>query len=848
MKKRIIALVLSFVIIFSLLSHIIVYADSNNYEYRVVNIFRSCKNNKSKYEKLLVLKDSSGNLYMSSEDIARYTIYYFDKTTQTFYFDNNTAKNPGLKNITVDKEKKCIKTFSKKITLTNIIEDKDDLYFPMAEILPYLNADICVYDDAIGIISDGISLWQILDGFNAESYYFDVDKELYNGYFTFAFVSTNYFFDTLFNPPKWRRLPVGIASIFYNEIKEYEIIMKDYMVLESDTIAQASKKMSSITDALITGQETINTSELLNWIAIATNCLSEADKDAYYMYFGGRMESIAQSARFINEKIGNNKFLSDNDLLDKLGITMAVLDKTIQCYSANKDCYESLNKVYKYEDLSPRKEAASIVYDLYKTDFGKGISILFDSLEETMYNEVLNSLSIANLIILAYNLTRLAFSLIGLDEVYGSAAVLLYVCRLQDDGLAAYKSYMKNLDYKYDTNEGIRLSLIYYLRMSQTCYGTLEKAYSYSRMKTETKECKNKQAEIDKIVASLLAAGNACMHDSIDKVKENVNAAKKAIKTATTYDGQEFIGTLKDIQLQNEQYKTNSIDSLSGFWDESTKSEILSISKNGYTYHYGNWKKGEYTDVSIIIEGSENYWGHYWILKTDNKTGKSKVIIKDADGGLAVTDKYIYYMSNVYSEEGHQGFYGVEYVRTDLQGKNRESLYFSDYTPFGTGVGLAPTFLVTNDFLFISKDDLIRVDLSTKAQKTIIKDIAGKTSSDWMDIDFIYDGHYYFNLYDNENDYGADSNNLPDRCDGYFRYAEDSGISYIIAEYHNYKNEKSTLKRAGLKNSTVKDYYIYNYSYATDAPFSYLGIKYEDKKTGKKYFYRFADEKLAEIK
>ena len=34
------------------------------------------------------------------------------------------------------------------------------------------------------------------------------------------------------------------------------------------------------------------------------------DKDAYYMYFGGRMESIAESARFINEKIGNNKFLS----------------------------------------------------------------------------------------------------------------------------------------------------------------------------------------------------------------------------------------------------------------------------------------------------------------------------------------------------------------------------------------------------------------------------------------------------------------------------------------------------------------------------------------------------------
>ena len=55
--------------------------------------------------------------------------------------------------------------------------------------------------------------------------------------------------------------------------------------------------------------------------------------------------------------------------------------------------------------------------------------------------------------------------------------------------------------------------------MSQTCYGTLEKAYSYSRMKTETKECKNKQAEIDKIVASLLAAGNACMHDSIDRQK-----------------------------------------------------------------------------------------------------------------------------------------------------------------------------------------------------------------------------------------------------------------------------------------------------------------------------------------
>ena len=210
-----------------------------------------------------------------------------------------------------------------------------------------------------------------------------------------------------------------------------------------------------------------------------------------------------------------------------------------------------------------------------------------------------------------------------------------------------------------------------------------------------------------------------------------------------------------------------------------------SISKNGYTYSYGDANKGEFTDVSIICEGYENKWIHYWIIKKDNKTGKSKAIIKDADGGIAVTDRFIYYLSNVYSEEGYQGFYGVEYVRTDLQGKNREVLYFSDYTPFGTGVGLAPSFLVTNDFLFISKEDLIRVDLSTKAQKIIIKDIGKKTSSDWMDIDFIYDGHYYFNLYDNENDYGADSNNLPDRCDGFFCYTEDSGISYIIAEYHN---------------------------------------------------------------
>ena len=840
MKKRITALMLSFVIIFSLLSQIIVYADSSNYEYRVVNVFRGCKNNKSKYEKLLVLKDTSGNLYMSSEDIARYTIYYFDKKTQTFYFDGNTADNPGIKNVKVDRENKSIKTFSKKISLTNIFDENNDLYFPMAEILPYLNADICVYDDAIGIISDGISLWQVLDGFNAENQYFDVDKELYNGFFTFAFVSTNYVVDTFFNPAKWRRVTPGIASRLLNKSTEYSTIMKDYMVLESNTIAQASTKMSAITDALITGQETINTSELLNWIAIATNCLSEADKDAYYMYFGGRMESIAESTRFINEKIGNNKFLSDDELLKKLGNTMMVLDKTVQCYSANKDCYEALDKVYKNQKFSIQKDAALKIYNLYKTDFGKGISILFDSLEDVVYNEV-SEVVIPDPVSIAYNLTRLAFSLIGLDEVYGSAAVLLYVCRLQDDGIAAYKSYMKSSDYKYDTNEGIRLSMIYYLRMSQTCYGTLEKAYAYSRMKSEEKGCKDKQEEIDKIVAALLAAGNACMHDSIDKVKENVDAAKKAIKTATTYDGQEFIETLKDIQLQNEQFLSNTFQ-----YEELSKTR--SLTKNGCTYYYGDRKKGECTEVIIPYEESECSWEHSWILKTDNNTGKSKAIIKDADGGIVVTDKYIYYSSNVYSEEGYQGFYGVEYVRTDLKGKNREVLYFTDYKPFGSGIGPVPAFLVTKDYLYISKEDLIRVDLSTKAQKTIIKNIGEKTGADWLDIDFIYDGSYYFNLYDNENDYGADRNNLPDRCDGYFRYTEDGIIRHIIAEYYNYKKEKSTLKRAGLKNSTVKAYDIFNYAYASDNPFSYLGIKYQDKKTGKKYFYRFVDEKLSEIK
>ena len=714
MKTKITAIVLCLSFIFCSVSNFFVCAESNEYEPYIIQVFRSCVNGKACFDNVLVLKDSKGNIFMSADDISKYTLYYFDYETQTFYFDEKTPKNPGLKTVKADQSKKTITTLGKKVELSDMVNQWDEVFFPIAETLPYLNANLYVANGNLCIVSDNNSLWQVLDGFNAEDYYFDMDKELYNGAFAFAYVATNYVVDTFFNPDKWRRALkyTSIQTYYYNTSKEYSDIMKDYMVLDSNALATMCNKIDDITDTVITGQQAVNSTHFLDYVAKGTKFLSDVDREDYYMYFNGRMYDIANCADFINNTIGNDEFL------DKASYVMTILSNTVNCYAANQDCYQALDSVYsKTNTESVSGQAAKKLYGLYKSDYGKGVSILFDSLESALSNEVLNAASLPNPVTLVYNLVQVGFSIIGLDEVYESAAVLYYVNHLQNDGLDAFNYYLKNSDYQYDSNENLRLSLIYYLRMAQMCNDTLEKGYSYSKIKDEAKSYQLMSDKIDSLVADLLIAGESSSHDGIDKIADYVKQAQSDVKNVQTYDTLEFASKEIESIIENLGYtvfysdfridnksdiETVLISSAlsTGYkfedgctivdkvketdqilfddfhirmtHDKKDKSYGERVTyKNGKYYIYGDWGRGDgpYTDV-IKINTAE-YIKSNLIFTTFTH-------LREYDDDIDLSDEYSYDSAVLYT--GCSKYALVEYLKdTQTLSAERYQYYYMDF-------------------------------------------------------------------------------------------------------------------------------------------------------------------------
>lgn len=129
-----------------------------------------------------------------------------------------------------------------------------------------------------------------------------------------------------------------------------------------------------------------------------------------------------------------------------------------------------------------------------------------------------------------------------------------------------------------------------------------------------------------------------------------------------------------DAEIQNRQRMSDRI----------CPSEIKT---DKYTFKYST-ADGEKTRIECDDGGTLDL---NWICRIDNKTGESTAIIKDALFGLAADDNYVYYASWELSDGDIKG---VNYIRTDYNGDNKQILYTDSYTPYGSGVGNPPNFFV----------------------------------------------------------------------------------------------------------------------------------------------------------
>lgn len=164
------------------------------------------------------------------------------------------------------------------------------------------------------------------------------------------------------------------------------------------------------------------------------------------------------------------------------------------------------------------------------------------------------------------------------------------------------------------------------------------------------------------------------------------------------------------------------------------------IKTDKYTFKYST-AGGEKTRIECDDGGTLDL---NWICRIDNKTGESTAIIKDALFGLAADDNYVYYASWKLSDGDIKG---VNYIRTDYNGDNKQILYTDSYTPYGSGVGNPPNFLLTAHALYVYKFNLVEISLDTFEKTVLVESVQDHTGeAEWMNLDFVYDDTFYFSV------------------------------------------------------------------------------------------------------
>ena len=126
-----------------------------------------------------IVKD--GEIYISADSFSNYTRFSFDNETKTFLIKGQELKK-AFKSVVIDIEKKRVFVSGKKFfNLSNCFEIEGEIYLPLCQMLPVLNADIYeVRDNTIYISNNKLSLAEVLYDFDISDYYFNISAEFYN--------------------------------------------------------------------------------------------------------------------------------------------------------------------------------------------------------------------------------------------------------------------------------------------------------------------------------------------------------------------------------------------------------------------------------------------------------------------------------------------------------------------------------------------------------------------------------------------------------------------------------------------------------------------------------------------
>lgn len=628
--KKILSLTLSIIfIIVHTLSVFPVNALDNILEYKSVAMVY---NDSVLYINVAI--DSEENIYMTADDISKYTPFTYYSDSESFIYDKQDVNNLITKEIQIDIDNKMLYIYNNWINviptiipqqLSGVYQQEDNLYLPIAEIFPCLDTCIDVSDEKLIVIPSTSTLSNTLCNINVNDYLFDM---YYSETKIAEFICTLY--EDLSNL-RISRLPIIRSAFNYTETQHFKDVFTDYL-LDNSVYYEAINEV-------ISSKETIAKSLIDN--------LEKYKDEADYAKFSYIPSWLATTVIDVNAMDKSEEWGFDK----KVSGTLGAIEKTsdgfydlVSTYTAYQfhiaDHICMLNSVYDLENQSHKYSlfmneneteayAARIVYDKYSSEL---VDALFNAAAETIGENIIDKLKdlstqkISELLNVHLNSYLIEIEKTTINKVFPSFTttaenfeILPYHYKITNTALSKYNmNRIILVDESYGERiNNTRLNLLLYLTSSKYCYKAIQNSAKANKNDSLNNICTNNINQIDELLASLYLAAFSIEQDSYENLDTIIETNRQAIKNISLSEPTNAFELYKKYFVEN--YELSDLVCLADVTHDGVDEMIVITKKEDGVKIYNGLVFSIVNNEIVKIyekEGTDNHVGGFfnWYL------------------------------------------------------------------------------------------------------------------------------------------------------------------------------------------------------------------------------------------
>lgn len=471
-----------------------------------------------------IVKDEE--IYISADSFSNYTRFSFDTENKTFLIKGQELKK-AFKSVVIDIDKKRMLVSGKKFfNLSNCFEIEGEIYLPLCQMLPVLNADIYeVKDNTIYISNNKLSLAEVLYDFDISDYYFNISAEFYDmDWAALLTIVPNYVWDTVVNV-RFDRLDVLYNSGEYNDYKD---AFSDFLSDDNLYLKAMAKEASAIDSTVEFFNKANSTAKdmksVYGWVEAAGK--SEISSETG----GVLLDSLKAYYDSGELKTDDLKGLNDAWTGEKIsfGDCVEILTYVYTYATQVEDNRQMLNAVYNLDSKVSKKEtarkAAKQVYDLYSDNI---IPALYKEVATTVASDALEDLSPIGI----YTATaKVAGTVLETFMPFepGEIAKLPVYSDVVLSASSKYRSYDTLTD---ENTNNLRLSLLLCMIASKKCFEVMGDVFD-----EDASYYNNKIEKIEQLIMGLYIAEENTEFDSFEHFEKYKKVNLEKIEKSNFFD------------------------------------------------------------------------------------------------------------------------------------------------------------------------------------------------------------------------------------------------------------------------------------------------------------------------